>query len=318
LLKKDQSLEKSQNRKPDPLTLTPDKQNERIQRWEILNCGDGVRLAILRFLKLLKKDQSLEKSQNRKPDPLTPNKPMNEYIASTYGDHIADAYDELVASYEDAAIDILADLAGGGRALELGIGTGRVALPLSARGIEVHGIDVSSAMVSKLKAKPGGDSLMVTMGNFADVPVDGEFSLVYIVFNTLFALLTQEEQLRCFRNVAAHLAAGATFVIDAFVPDIKRFTGGQVVRTHAVTTDSASLEVSQHDPVSQRVKSQLIVLKNDQIKLYPVELRYCWPSELDLMARLAGLRLRHRWGSWNRGEFTSASEKHISVYERQG
>ena len=249
---------------------------------------------------------------------MTPNKSMNGYNAETYGDHIAEAYDELVSSCEDAAIDTLAELARGGRALELGIGTGRVALPLSSRGVEVHGLDVSSAMVSRLKAKPGGDLLSVTMGDFADVPVDGEFSLVYVVFNTFYALLTQEEQLRCFRNVAAHLAAGATFVIDAFVPDIKRFTSGQVVRTHAVTTDSASIEVSQHDPVSQRVKSQLIVLKSGQIKLYPVELRYCWPSEMDLMAQLAGLRLRHRWGSWNRGEFTSASEKHISVYERQG
>ena len=242
---------------------------------------------------------------------------MNEYIASTYGDHIADAYDELVSSCEDTAIDVLAELAGGGRALELGIGTGRVALPLAARGIEVHGIDASDAMVSKLKAKSGGDSLTVTMGNFADVAVDGEFSLVFVMFNTFFALLTPEEQVRCFRNVAARLSAGGAFVIDAFVPDIRRFAGGQVVRTHALTTDSASLEVSQHDPVSQRVKGQLIVFKNDQIKLYPVELRYCWPSELDLMAQLAGLRLRHRWGSWTRGEFTSGSERHVSVYERQ-
>jgi SAM-dependent methyltransferase len=243
---------------------------------------------------------------------------MNEYIASTYGDHLAEVYDEWFSNYEDAAIDILAELSKGGRALELGIGTGRVALPLSARGIEVSGIDASGAMVSKLRAKPGGDSLTVTMGNFADVQVDGEFSLVYVVFNTLFALLTQEEQVRCFRNVAAHLADGATFVVDAFVPDLKRFTGLQEVRAHAVTTDSVSIHATQHDPVRQRVKGQFIVFRNAQIKLYPVEIRYCWPSELDLMAQLAGLRLRHRWGSWNRGEFTSASEKHISVYERQG
>jgi SAM-dependent methyltransferase len=243
---------------------------------------------------------------------------MNEYIASTYGDHLAEVYDEWFSSYEDAAIDTLADLAQGGRVLELGIGTGRIAVPLAARGIEVHGIDASDAMVSKLRAKPGGDSIPVTMGNFADVPVEGEFSLVFVVFNTFFALLTQEEQVRCFRNVAAHLAAGATFVVDAFVPDLKRFTGLQEVRAHAVTTDSVSIHATQQDPVGQRVKGQFIVFRNAQIKLYPVEIRYCWPSEMDLMAQLAGLRLRHRWGSWNRCVFNAASEKHISIYERQG
>ena len=242
---------------------------------------------------------------------------MKKYIASTYGDHLADVYDEWFASYEHAAIDTLAELAGGGRALELGIGTGRVALPLAARGVEVHGIDASEAMISKLRAKPGGESIPVTMGNFADVQVEGEFSLVYIVFNTFFALLTQEEQVRCFRNVAAHLAEGGRFVIDAFVPDMKRFTFGQEVRAHAVTTEHVSIQVSQHDPARQRVKGQFIVLRNDQVKLYPVEIRYCWPSELDLMAELAGLGLHHRWGSWNRAEFNSTSEKHISVYERR-
>ena len=242
---------------------------------------------------------------------------MKEYIASTYGDHLADVYDEWFASYEDAAIDALTELAQEGRVLELGIGTGRVALPLAARGIEIYGIDASEAMVSKLRARPRGDSIRVTMGNFADVEVEGEFSLVYIVFNTFFALLKQEEQVRCFRNVAVHLAEGGTFVIEAFVPDMKRFTGGQEVRAHAVTTEHVSIQVSQHNPARQRVKGQFVVLRNDHIKLYPVEIRYCWPSELDLMAQLAGLRLRHRWGTWMRGEFNATSEKHISVYERR-
>ena len=241
---------------------------------------------------------------------------MKDCITSTYGDRLADVYDEWFSHVDDAAIDSLAELSKGGRALELGIGTGRVALPLAARGIEVHGIDASGAMVSKLRAKQGGESIPVTMGNFADVAVEGEFSLVFIAFNTFFALLTQDEQVRCFRNVAAHLADGGAFVIDAFVPDMKRFTGGQEVRTHAVTTEQVSLQVSQHDPARQRVKGQFIVLRNDQVKLYPVEIRYCWPSELDLMAQLAGMRLGHRWGGWTRGEFNSASEKHISVYER--
>jgi len=243
---------------------------------------------------------------------------MNEYIASTYGDHLADVYDEWFASNEDAAIDFRAELAQGGRALELGIGTGRVALPLAARGIEVHGIDASEAMVSKLRARPGGESIPVTMGNFAEIKVEGEFPLVFAVFNTFFALLTQEEQVRCFHNVAAHLAKGGKFVIDAFVPDMNRFTGGQEVRAHSVTTEHVSIQVSQHDPARQRVKGQFIVLRNDQVKLYPVEIRYCWPSELDLMAQLAGLKLRHRWSTWTRAEFTSKSERHISVYEPAG
>ena len=243
---------------------------------------------------------------------------MKDYITSTYGDHLADVYDEWFSHVDDAAIDTLRELAKGGRVLELGIGTGRVALPLTAHGIEVHGIDASEAMVSRLRAKPGGESIPVTMGNFVDVSVEGKFSLVFVAFNTFFALLTQEEQVQCFRNVAARLADGGVFVIDAFVPDMKRFTGGQEVRAHAVTTEEASIQVSQHDPSRQRVKGQFIVLRNDQVKLYPVEIRYCWPSELDLMAQLAGMRLRDRWGGWAGGEFSSASDKHISIYERRG
>ena len=241
---------------------------------------------------------------------------MKEYLASTDGDHLADVYDQWFGPVEEALIDMLSELAKGRRALELGIGTGRVALPLAARGVEVHGIDASDAMVSRLRAKPGGELLTVTMGNFADVLVEGEFSLIFIVFNTFFALLTQEEQVRCFRNVAAHLEVGGTFVVEAFVPDMTRFTGGQEVRTYAVTTEEVSLQLSQHNSVSQRLKSQFVVLGNNEIKLYPVEIRYCWPSEFDLMAQLAGLRLRHRWGTWSAGEFNSASQKHISVYER--
>lgn len=241
---------------------------------------------------------------------------MKEYIESTYGDRLADVYDEWFGPVEDGLIDRLVELAEGGRALEMGIGTGRVALPLAARGIEVHGIDASEAMVTKLRARPGGEAISVTMGNFADFQVEGEFSLVFVVFNTFFGLQTQEEQVRCFRNVADHLADGGTFVLEAFVPDLKRFTGGQEVRTREVTSEHVSVQISLHDPVLQRVKSQHVVLTNGQVKLYPVEIRYCWPSELDLMAQLAGLRLLHRWGTWTRGEFTASSEKHISVYDR--
>lgn len=241
---------------------------------------------------------------------------MEEYIAATYGEHLAEVYDQWFGDYDSAAIDMLAELAQGGPALELGIGTGRIALPLAAKGVEVRGIDGAPAMVAKLRARPGGDAIAVTMGNFADVDVEGQFPLVFIVFNTFFALLTQEEQVRCFRNVAAHLTEGGTFVIEAFVPDVARFRGGQDVRAYTVTNERAQLQATRHDPVRQRLMTQNIAFTNQGVKLYPVEVRYAWPSELDLMAQLAGLRLRHRWSSWQREKFSSNSEKHISVYER--
>ena len=241
---------------------------------------------------------------------------MDEYISTTYGDRVAEIYDEWYGAFEDEAIETLAQLAGGGRALELGIGTGRIALPLAARGVEVQGIEASEAMASKLWAKPGAASIPVSFGNFADVDIDGKFSLIFIVFNTFYALLTQEEQVRCFRNVAERLTEDGLFVLEAFVPDMTLFSKGQNVRATTVTTNRVSLQASQHDPVRQRVKSQHIVFINNQARLFPVEVRYAWPSELDLMAQLAGLRLRHRWGNWSREEFRSDSEKHISVYER--
>src|SRR3954452_6093221 len=152
---------------------------------------------------------------------------MDEYIKATYGEHLAEVYDQWFGDYEQEAIEQLAKLAGGGPALELGIGTGRIALPLAARGITVHGIDAAPAMVARLRARPGGDAIAVTMGDFADVNVEGEFPLVFIVFNTLFALLTQEEQARCFRNAAAHMTEDGRFVVEAFVPDVARFRNGQ-------------------------------------------------------------------------------------------
>jgi len=240
---------------------------------------------------------------------------MNSYSHDTYGERVAGVYDEWFSDYDSHAIDLLAELAQGGKALELGIGTGRFALPLSAKGVEVEGIDAAAAMVSRLHAKPGGDRLKVTSGNFADVPVDEKFSLIYIVFNTFFALSTQEEQVRCFRNVATHLAPGGCFVMEAFVPDVTRFTGNQVNWATKVTTDEVQLDVGQHDAAMQRVISQKVVITDGSIKLFPVQIRYCWPSELDLMAQLAGLRLRERWSDWKRQPFTSESGKHISIYE---
>jgi len=242
---------------------------------------------------------------------------MHDYGPSTYGDHIADAYDAWFHPPSDpaAAIDFLAELVGSGPALELAIGTGRIALPLATRGVEIQGIDASAAMVAKLREKPGGTDILVTMGDFADVPVEGRFQLVFVVFNTLFALLTQDDQRRCLRNVADHLTDDGVFVVEAFVPDIARFDRGQRVDARRVEVGRAILEVSRHDAGNQRVSSQLVVLEETGLRIFPVELRYAWPSELDLMAELAGLRLRERWGDWNRERFTGDG-KHVSVYER--
>lgn len=242
---------------------------------------------------------------------------MNYYSDETYGEHVAGVYDEWHSNYDSHAIDVLAELARGGRALELGIGTGRFALPLSAKGVEIHGIDAAPSMVSRLRAKPGGDQIPVTMGSFADVPVEGEFALVYIVFNTFFALSSQDEQVRCFRNIAKHLSRDGCFVMEAFVPDVTRFTGGQVNWATKVTVDEVQLDVGQHDPATQRVTSQKIVITDGSVRLYPVQIRYAWPSELDLMAQLAGLRLRERWSSWQRAPFTSESMNHISIYQHE-
>lgn len=242
---------------------------------------------------------------------------MQGYGPSTYGDRIADVYDEGFSPEDtERVVDCLASLAGSGPCLELGIGTGRIALPLAQRGLEVHGIDASEAMVAGLRAKPGGEAIAVSMGNFADVGVEGRFSLIFVVFNTLFALASQEEQVRCFANVANHLADGGLFVIEAFVPDLTRFTLGQHTHTRWVDVDRVLFEVARLDPVEQQVASQHIVVTEAGVRLYPVKIRYAWPSELDLMARLAGLWLRERWEGWGREPFTASSTKHISVYGR--
>lgn len=240
---------------------------------------------------------------------------MNHYSDETYGEHVAGVYDDWYTDFDPNAIERLAELAHGGRALELGIGTGRFALPLSAKGVEVHGIDAAQSMVGRLRAKPGGDRITITPGNFADVAVEGEFALVYIVFNTFFALLTQEEQVRCFHNVAAHLKRDGCFVIEAFVPDLGRFTGDQVNWATKITGDEVQLDVGQHNAATQRVISQKVVLTDGSVKLYPIQIRYVWPSEFDLMAQLAGLRLRERWANWKREPFSSDSKHHISVYQ---
>jgi SAM-dependent methyltransferase len=243
---------------------------------------------------------------------------MDQYDEAMYGDRIAGIYDRLYSDHEGAAVDTLQELAGEGNALELGIGTGRVALPLHHRGVKVTGIDASEAMVEKLRAKPGGADIEVLLSSFAAFDLDARFDLIYVVFNTFFALQTQEEQVGCFRSVAGHLAEGGVFLIEAFVPDLCRFDNGQTVRVVQLSEDEVRLDVAQHDPVGQQVSSQHVLLSEGGVRLYPVKLRYAWPSELDLMAQLAGLRLKHRWGSWEKEAFTEGSGKHISVYGAAG
>lgn len=245
-----------------------------------------------------------------------------EWDEKVYGERIAGVYDELYENLFDKAeaVTFLAERARGdvgtgeGRVLELAIGTGRLALPLAQQGIDLHGIDISEAMVERLRAKPGGADIPVTMGDFADVGVPGRFDLIYIVFNTIFALTTQEAQIRLFRNVADHLADHGVFVVEAFVPDVARFARHQGTEVNDVGLDHVHLSFSRHDPLTQTIKSQQVMVTENGIQMVPVQLRYVWPSEMDLMAKLGGLELRERYGSWKRDHFTSESKAHVSVY----
>jgi SAM-dependent methyltransferase len=234
-----------------------------------------------------------------------------------YGDRWAGVYDDHHGGLDpEPAVDFLAGLSGDGRVLELAIGTGRVALPLARRGVSVEGVDASEAMVGQLRAKPGGESISVIIGDMAEVGVNGPFRLVYLVFNTLFGLLSQARQAECFRNVARVLDPDGMFVIECFVPDLSRFDRGQRVQTLAVTEDSAIFELSRHDAVQQRVTTQLVTLDGDGMHMRPVAIRYSWPTELDLMAGQAGLRVAERYGGWDRRPFDSTSGGHVSVYRR--
>lgn len=230
----------------------------------------------------------------------------------------AAVYDQIdVRGDEDATAAFLAELAGNGPALELAIGTGRIALPLAACGIRVDGIDFSEPMVARLRAKPGGADLHVTMGDFADVGVAGRYRLVYLVFNTLFNLLTQDDQVRCFENVAAHLTDDGVFVVEAFVPSwLHRLTDAQYVAAESIEPAVVRLDVGRHDPVAQRLDESHVTLSAAGTRVAPIVCRYAWPSELDLMARIAGLSLRERWAGWNREPFTGESRNCVSVWER--
>ena len=241
---------------------------------------------------------------------------MVDYTDSTYGESIADQYDSLFPDIDPNLIDGLFELSSRGKTLELGIGTGRIAIPLSNKGVEVHGIDASPAMLEKLRAKDKSRSIPVKIGSFAEFDMEEKYEFIFIVFNTFFGLLKQREQISCFKSVSNCLLPGGKFLIEAFVPDLSRFDKGQTIRTSHVSPDEVRLECSQHDLATQTVVSQLVTIGKPGVNLYPVNIRYAWPSELDLMAELANLRLTERWGGWNKQPFTSSSTFHISIYEK--
>lgn len=236
---------------------------------------------------------------------------FDEPVAALYDETSAEMFEPEVL---DPAVDFLADLAGDGAALELGIGTGRIALPLTRRGVRVHGIDLSPAMIERLRAKPGADAVGTTVGDITGTRVEGTYRLVYLVWNTIMNLTTQDEQVQAFRNAAAHLEPGGSFVVEVMVPDLQRLPPGESVRPFTVTP--TRLGFDQYDIASQGLVSNHYWIDGDRARVESMPFRYVWPSELDLMARIAGMSLRERWGGWNREPFTSDSTTHVSVWTR--
>ncbi|MGE0492907.1 MAG: trans-aconitate 2-methyltransferase [Vulcanimicrobiota bacterium] len=238
------------------------------------------------------------------------------YNPSTYGDTIAPIYDRLYPDPEPGAVELLLELAGSRRVLELGIGTGRLALPLAEAGVEIEGLDISDLMIEMLRAKPGGTELTVHRADFRDFELQRRYGLVFIAFSTFLALLDQEHQIHCMECVAAHLEPGGRFLVEAFWPDPARFDRGQRVAAYAMTDDGVHVHFAIHDLVRQRVSARHLLMGTGGIECYPAELRYVWPSELDLMARLAGLALEARYGDWNKTPLTASSERFLSLYRR--
>jgi SAM-dependent methyltransferase len=236
-----------------------------------------------------------------------------------FGERVAERYDESSAEMFDLSkvepvVDFLVELATDGSALELGIGTGRIALPLAQRGIRVHGIDLSEAMVAKLRAKPGASDIGVTVGDFATTTVEKRFSVAYLVFNTIMNLTTQAEQVACFQNVAAHLQPGGCFVIEVGVPDLQRLPPGETFRPFTVS--ATRLGFDEYDIAAQGLISHHYWIEDGRFETVSMPFRYVWPAELDLMARLAGMSLRERWSGWRREPFTSDSRQHVSVWQK--
>jgi SAM-dependent methyltransferase len=245
--------------------------------------------------------------------PHVPHDYFDEPVAAHYDESSAGMF---AADVLDPAVDFLADHAGDGAALELGVGTGRLALPLSQRGVRVHGIDLSEAMVARLRAKPGADAVGVTIGDFATATVGATFRLAYLVFNTITNLTSQDEQVACFRNVATHLEPGGCFVLEVFVPDLRRLPPGETV--HAFDVSPSHLGFDEYDVVTQGLVSHRYWPSDGRLDRVSMPFRYVWPAELDLMARLAGMRLTERWGGWRREPFTADSRGHVSVWRTPG
>ena len=238
---------------------------------------------------------------------------------AAYGELFAALYDGLYPAADPDAIDLLAELARPGeRVLELGIGTGRLALPLQARGLAVSGVDASPSMIERLRSKPGGGTIPVAVRDFADLSdLEGApYDLVFCAFNTFFALLTQEEQVRCFVTAAAALVPGGHFVLEAFVPDLSRFARPGPALVAGIPGSDVYLEASQHDARTQRVSSRLVRIADAGIRVLPIEIRYAWPSELDLMARLGGLEPAGRWAGWRRQPFTEPCPGLVSAWRK--
>jgi SAM-dependent methyltransferase len=236
-----------------------------------------------------------------------------------FGEGVAERYDEWdAASFEPAVVDPIVDFlvhaADGGPALELGIGTGRIALPLARRGVRVYGIDLSAAMVARLRAKPGSEDIEVRIGDFATTRVDVTVSVAYLVVNTIMNLTTQAEQVACFANVAAHLAPNGRFVIEVGVPQLQRLPPGETVRAFDVSPSRVGFD--EYDVASQGLVSHHYRDVDGRLEVLSVPFRYVWPAELDLMGRLAGMTLRERWSGWRREPFTSDSRMHVSVWEK--
>jgi SAM-dependent methyltransferase len=236
---------------------------------------------------------------------------FDEHVAAGYDDADPEVFGPAVV---EATVDFLAGIAGGGRALELGIGTGRIALPLATRGVPVHGIDLSKAMVAKLRAKPGGEAIDVTIGDFATTRVDGAFSLAYLVFNTIMNLTTQAAQVMCFRNVASHLEPGGCFVVEVLIPDLQRLPPGETI--HVFRVNDTRWSFDEYDVAMQGLTSHHFAIVDGRVERLSIPFRYAWPSEFDLMAELAGMTLRERWSGWRREPFTSESRRHISVWTK--
>ena len=236
-----------------------------------------------------------------------------------FGEEVAERYDESSAEMFDPAVlepavEVLVELAGNGSALEFGIGTGRVALPLARRGVPVHGIELSKAMVARLRAKPGGDDIGVTIGDFATATVDATFSVAYLVFNTIGNLTTQAAQVACFRNAAAHLEPGGCFVIEVGVPALQSLPPGETARVFHISETRWGID--EYDVAGQGLRSHHFEVIDGSVEHFSVPFRYVWPSELDLMAQLAGMRLRERWSGWRGEPFTSESRQHVSIWEK--